>query len=187
MMVHNALSMYVSLRFLSLLLFLKVGEALVQSLHRCGQAMPIYAPRIIPIFIQGAQPSKEEEKGIGSAQEKQQQKEEMEEQAHYRASCLSGLAEICELLGWSLRRYFTEIMDLSMTILTREQQQSQQVGSGDEDSKSKSQASTLVRRAAAYLMERMIKGAGPERILAVWGKNMTEMEQALQRTAERDR
>ena len=150
---------------------MKAGEALVQSLQRCGQSMPVYAPKVIPVLIQGAQPQAdirplEEEEGEDDV-------EQRKEKAHFRASCLSGLADVCELLGWSLRRYLNDIIDLSMGIIKLEQ--------------GHDQPSVLVRRAALFLMQRMLVGTGPERILAVLGKKMTDIEQALKMTSSRDK
>lgn len=71
---------------------------------------------------------------------------ESKERYHFRASCLSNLAEVCQLLRWSLGRFSQDIVDLGVGVLSME--------TGD------SEEATLVRRGAAFLLGRLLRGAG---------------------------
>eukprot|EP00624_Nannochloropsis_granulata_P007641 evm.model.NODE_886_length_11563_cov_32.173485.1 len=204
---------------------LKIAEALVQALQRCGEAMPVYAPKAVPAFIRGSRPpslppsstsSAPAAAPITSSQEEEEEEEEeediekagsVEEEGHYRASCLSGLADVCELLGWSIQRYRTDVLDLALAILTREREE----GSNGESSSSSSrrrrkkktkekgegekgkeesllavarrQAQTLVRRAAVFLLERLLRGLGSQRLLPVVGVSaLQKIMEVLART-----
>jgi hypothetical protein len=133
---------------------LKIGEALVQALQRCGEAMPIYAPKAVPAFIQGGQPSSLPPSSTSStpaaapstttfSQEEEEEEQlkqagAVEEEGHFRASCLSGLADVCELLGWSLQKYRTDVLDLALAVLTREREEgSRSSGSSGSSGKKK--------------------------------------------------
>lgn len=168
---------------------LKAGEALAQSLQRCGEAMPVYASKVLPAFIRGAQPGPamtassasstgEEEAEIVAAL--------VEEEGHFRASCLSGLGDVCEALGWALQRPARDVCGLAAGILAMEQ------GGGAPGSSqvaaARAKALALVRRGAAFLLERLALGLGPARVLAVLGfGGLQEVTEAARRCAERDR
>jgi hypothetical protein len=111
---------------------LKVGEALMQALQRCGEAMPVYASRVMPVLIRGSRPTGStsrgsgpgegggEGPGVGGAErgEWRARAEALEEEGHFRASCLSGMADLMAWMGWSSRLYLTDVLDLVLSILT---------------------------------------------------------------------
>lgn len=70
---------------------------------------------------------------------------ESKERYHFRASCLSNLAEVCELLRWSLGRFSQDIVDLAVGVLLMET--------------SSSEEAILARRGAAFLLSRLLRGA----------------------------
>lgn len=147
---------------------LKIGEAVLLSARRCGEAMPTYAHFYVNAFITAAREWSSsnqgggEERGTGAESLSSpglvgQGSEaevvggrgdslESKERYHFRASCLSNLAEVCQLLGWSLGRFSQDIVDLGVGILSME---------GGE-----SEEATLARRGAAFLLGRLLKGAG---------------------------
>lgn len=161
---------------------LKVGEALIQALQRCGEAMPVYAPKAVPAFIKGSQPSSSSSSSFQKNKEEEEDAGAVEEEGHFRASCLSGLADVCELLGWSLQRYRSDVVDLAVSVLTHEREK----GGGSSEARAK--ARTLVRRAAAFLLERLVLGLGSERLLSVLGlPTLQEIMKVLDRTAAEDK
>lgn len=93
--------------FLRLFVFwqrLKIGEAVVLSARRCGEAMPKYAHYYVNAFVAAArerQGATEGAEGPPAAADALEGKE----RSHFRASCLSNLAEVCQLLRWSLGRF----------------------------------------------------------------------------------
>lgn len=135
---------------LSLSQRLKIGEAVVLSARRCGEAMPKYAHYYVNAFVCGAReraglsmsasssssldvggvdPSASNNAGASlgnplpptplSSREDANLTEgdeaslEWRERAHFRASCLSSLAEVCQLLRWSLGR-FSQVQSLKL-------------------------------------------------------------------------
>lgn len=70
---------------------------------------------------------------------------ESKERYHFRASCLSNLAEVCQLLRWSLGRFSQDIVDLAVGVLLMET--------------SSSEEAILARRGAAFLLSRLLRGA----------------------------
>lgn len=159
---------------------LKVGEALVQSLQRCGEAMPVYAPRVLPAFIKGGQP--------GPAMVEGEVLGAVLEEAHFRASCLSGLGDVCECLGWSLQRHVHDVCGLATGILAVEARTARPRGDCDKEVAAvRAKAQALVRRGAAFLLERLALGLGPSRVLAVLEPALLqEVAAVAQRAAERD-
>lgn len=73
---------------------------------------------------------------------------ESKERYHFRASCLSNLAEVCQLLRWSLGRFSQDIVDLAVGVLLMET--------------SSSEEAILARRGAAFLLSRLLRGAGSD-------------------------
>jgi len=187
--------------------------------------MPVYAPKAVPAFIQGSQPSSLPPSSISSTpaataaaatttvSQEENEEEEMEkvgaveEEGHFRASCLSGLADVCELLRWALQKYRTDVLDLAFGILTREREEGssssssssrrkeRKEGGGEEEAEAplvvaQRKARMLVRRAAAFLLERLVRGLGSERLLSVLGlSTLQQIMEVLVRTegyGERD-
>jgi hypothetical protein len=97
---------------------LNVGESILQVARRLGQALPKYADKFFGALLGSAQRDRE---------------------ALLRASSLSNIAEVCELLRWSLLPYIEEIMAMVFTIL--------QVEKDD-----------YVRRGSVNLLKQLFKG-----------------------------
>ena len=143
---------------------LKIGEAVVLSARRCGEAMPRYARFYVNAFVAAARErsDREGEAGGGSggavggagAIGVHGDSLESRERYHFRASCLSNLAEVCQLLRWSLGRSSLDVVDLGVGILSMET--------------GRSEEAVLARRGAAFLLGRLLKGAG-EDVLQVGG------------------
>lgn len=171
--------------------------------RRCGEAMPKYAPQMIPAFILGARPppkvrhhlilnpqsptqmdlahelticpsfvvvdtSQSPAAAVGS--------DEGWEVCNFRASCLSNLAEVCGLLGWSLQRYVEDVCDLGLGILRIETYARGQEGQ---------QGRELVRRGAVFLLTRMIAGT-EARLLSLLPRQLPDVARVLERAAEQD-
>lgn len=176
---------------------LKVGEALAQSLQRCGEATPVYAPRVLPAFIRGAQPGPGFWRRVGHDGGGMGAVEAVEEEAHFRASCLSALGDVCEALGWSLQRRAHDIVELATGVLALEQGRrgagaasSSGAGAGDDEAAAAGRARALavVRRGAAFLLERVALGLGPSRVVPVLGlEGLQAATEAARRASERDR
>ena len=185
---------------------LKIGEAVLLSARRCGDAMPKYAHLYVNAFVVAARerlpsgsssssssdgtvssgdrtcsggsgapggggrglpaPSGEEaSKGSATSLESK-------ERSHFRASCLSNLAEVCQLLRWSLGRFSQDIVDLGVGVLSME------TGASEE--------ATLARRGASFLLGRLVRGAGGDVLQVVPAAELRAVYRALKRSAERD-
>ena len=165
---------------------LKIGEAVVLSARRCGEAMPKYARFYVNAFVAAARERSDGERGPGggtsaspdgigpkSGPESSSSSSmldgggggggrgtggagaiggddslESRERYHFRASCLSNLAEVCQLLRWSLGRSSQDVVGLGVGILLMETASSEEA--------------VLARRGAAFLLGRLLKGAGEE-------------------------
>eukprot|EP00752_Nemacystus_decipiens_P002917 g2714.t1 len=188
---------------------LKIGEAVLLSARRCGDAMPKYAHLYVNAFVVAARerlpsgggsdgtgtsgdrtcsgsgsscgggapggegsggastPPGEREAGKGSATSL-----ESKERCHFRASCLSNLAEVCQLLQWSLGRFSQDVVDLGVGVLSME------TGPSEE--------ATLARRGASFLLGRLLRGAGEDVLQVVPAAELRAVYRALRRCAERD-
>ena len=201
---------------LSLSQRLKIGEAVVLSARRCGDAMPKYAHLFVNAFVVGARerstrdrsgagnrtspgslatrkkascsegtahraelkgqsiaatnveqdgrggvgrslgPKEFDERAGGDIErdgtvdngESLEMSLESRERYHFRASCLSNLAEVCQLLRWSLGKFSQDIVDLGVGVLRMET--------------SSSEEAVLARRGAAFLLSRLLQGAGSD-------------------------
>lgn len=74
------------------------------SARRCGETMPKYAHYYVNAFVAAArerQGATEGAEGPSSSAGALESKE----RSYFRASCLSNLAEVCQLLRWSLGRF----------------------------------------------------------------------------------
>lgn len=179
---------------------LKIGEAVLLSARRCGEAMPKYAHFYVNAFVVAARerslPSGggdggafDEEKNsvapggaaaaagsgggeIGTAKGPPSSLES-KERYHFRASCLSNLAEVCQLLRWSLGRFSQDVVDLGVGVLSME------TGASEE--------ATLARRGASFLLGRLLRGAGGDVLRVVPAAELRAVYRALRRCAEGDR
>ncbi|CAM9321648.1 unnamed protein product, partial [Ectocarpus fasciculatus] len=111
--------------------------------------------------------------GTAEVNEKPPSLLESKERYHFRASCLSNLAEVCQLLRWSLGRYSHDIVDLAAGVLSME------TGGSEE--------STLARRGASFLLGRVLRGAGGDVLEMVPAAELRVAYRALKRAAESDR
>ncbi|CAM9121933.1 unnamed protein product [Laminaria digitata] len=192
---------------------LKIGEAVVLSARRCGEAMPKYSRFYINAFVAAARERSDGEGGAGGAgtsaspggippkggtesSSKSASSSmldggdgggkgaeaagavggdcslESRERYHFRASCLSNLAEVCQLLRWSLGRSSQDVVGLGVGILSME------TGSSEE--------AVLARRGAAFLLGRLLKGAGEDVLQIVPAADLRSAYRAVKRTAEHD-
>lgn len=97
---------------------------------------------------------------------------ETKERYYFRASCLSNLAEVCQLLRWSLGRFSQDVVDLGVGVLSME------TGPSEE--------ATLARRGAAFLLGRLLRGAGGDVLRVVPAAELRVIFRALKRAAEGD-
>jgi HEAT repeat protein len=74
---------------------LKIGEAFLQIAQRLGEALPKYAATLVPIFLAGCR----------------------DPDPLVRASALSNLAELCELLHYALLPFLEEIVSCVQSLL----------------------------------------------------------------------
>lgn len=153
---------------------LKIGEAVLLSARRCGDAMPKYAHLYVNAFVVAARERLSpptlagEEAGYGPPTSSLESKE----RCHFRASCLSNLAEVCQLLRWSLGRFSQDIVDLGVGVLSME------TGASEE--------ATLARRGASFLLARLLRGAGGDVLQVVPSAELRAVYRALKRSTERD-
>ncbi|CAM9294735.1 unnamed protein product [Scytosiphon promiscuus] len=165
---------------------LKIGEAVVLSARRCGDAMPKYAHFYVNAFVVAARersPSRQDTAGAStggveakgapsSLSSSSPSSLESKERYHFRASCLSNLAEVCQLLRWSLGRFSQDLVGLGVGILSAE------TGASEE--------ATLARRGASFLLGRVVRGAGEDVLEMVPAAELRSAYRALKRCAEGD-
>ncbi|CAM9178721.1 unnamed protein product [Ectocarpus sp. 13 AM-2016] len=182
---------------------LKIGEAVLLSARRCGDAMPKYAHLFVNAFVVAARERSSDGNGgggggggggpggdaasaspgsaaviRGTAAEVNQKSSsssslESKERYHFRASCLSNLAEVCQLLRWSLGRFSYDVVDLAAGVLSTE------TGGSEE--------STLARRGASFLLGRVLRGASGDVLEILPAAELRVAYRALTRAAESDR
>ncbi|CAN0240906.1 unnamed protein product [Pylaiella littoralis] len=216
---------------LSLSQRLKIGEAVLLSARRCGEAVPKYAHYYVNAFVVAARersaPSDSSSgSGMGSSSSSRggalggggkgrvstftdggggdggdiggpdgdvddegsrplssssspppppspSPSLESKERCYFRASCLSNLAEVCQLLRWSLGRFSQDVVDLGVGVLSME------TGPSEE--------ATLARRGASFLLGRLLRGAGGDVLRVVPAAELRVTFRALKRAAEGDR
>ena len=132
---------------------LKLAEAVMFAARKCGEAMPKYGKYFVSCFVSGAR------KRAGSVVS------DAQDEVDFRCSCLSNLAEVCELLHWSLRPYATDVTDLVCSILEMEDVAG-------------------VRRGSAFVITRIIAGCGADLPRIV--HDMTRIRNVLKNAANRD-
>ncbi|EGG14080.1 hypothetical protein DFA_11843 [Cavenderia fasciculata] len=99
---------------------MKIGESLVQISQRCGDTLPYYAPSLMNCFLVGCR-----DKRVG-----------------VRASSLSNLATMCELLkSFGIDQYLVEILSCLNSMLTSERE-------------------IEVRRGAIFVYQLLLRGFG---------------------------
>ncbi|EGC31098.1 hypothetical protein DICPUDRAFT_95597 [Dictyostelium purpureum] len=76
---------------------MKIGESLIQISQRFGEALPKYADKLVPTFLQGCK---------------------AQEAVGVRTSSLSNLSTLCEMLHYSIDSYLVEILHCANTILS---------------------------------------------------------------------
>lgn len=168
---------------------LKIGEAVVLSARRCGDAMPKYAHFYVNAFVVAARERSsppltgntgtqtntgevEATKTSSSSPSSSTWSLESKERYHFRASCLSNLAEVCQLLRWSLGRFSQDLVGLGVGILSAEP------GASEE--------ATLARRGASFLLGRVLLGAGGDVLEMVPAAELRAAYRALKRSADGD-
>ncbi len=157
---------------------LKIGEAVLLSARRCGEAMPKYAHFYVNAFVVAARERSSTSDGGGGGGDADAAKGppsplESRERYHFRASCLSNLAEVCQLLRWSLGRFSQDVVGLGVGVLSME------TGASEE--------ATLARRGASFLLGRLLRGAGGDVLRVVPAAELRAAYRALRRCAESDR
>ncbi|GAM18866.1 hypothetical protein SAMD00019534_020410 [Acytostelium subglobosum LB1] len=100
---------------------MKIGESLVQISQRCGDALPQYSSKLFHSFFLGCR-----DNSVG-----------------VRASSLSNLATLCELLKFSIDQYMVELFGCLEGILRSEKE-------------------VEVRRGAIFVFQLLLKGIGME-------------------------
>ncbi|CAM9547766.1 unnamed protein product [Chrysoparadoxa australica] len=128
---------------------IKLGEALVLTARRCGEATPKYAHHFVAAFVKGA---------------RERVAAEDREGALFRASCLSNLAEVCRQLHWSIRSYAVDVTDLALGILALERSANEQ--------------DVKIRRGALFLLASITEALGDD-ILQIMPELLTPMLRAL--------
>eukprot|EP01133_Synstelium_polycarpum_P008955 gene8955-10501_t len=98
---------------------MKLGESLVQISQRCGEALPHYAQSLFNCFFMGCRDA-----SVG-----------------VRASSLSNIATMCELLKFAIDAYLVETIECITSILRGERE-------------------VEVRRGAIYVFQLLLKGLG---------------------------
>lgn len=130
---------------------IRIGEALASSARRAGQLLPVFAPQLILAFCNGASGRsdnianvKVDEQGRyrTPAQRKAIAKIKPPEEllTMFRTSCLSNLADVSAQAPWAAFKYASSVVALAKGTLTFDKQVS-------------------ARRAAAYVLLKMIEGA----------------------------
>ncbi|ETW03011.1 hypothetical protein H310_05446 [Aphanomyces invadans] len=88
---------------------IKVGEALVFTARRCGAMMPKYGRAFVHGYL-----------GCIRRHPQATKMQDSLEEATFRASCLSNLAEVCGLLQWAIHPYITDVVACVRGILDTE-------------------------------------------------------------------
>eukprot|EP00612_Vaucheria_litorea_P002299 CAMPEP_0171457516 /NCGR_PEP_ID=MMETSP0945-20130129/3570_1 /TAXON_ID=109269 /ORGANISM="Vaucheria litorea, Strain CCMP2940" /LENGTH=802 /DNA_ID=CAMNT_0011983153 /DNA_START=489 /DNA_END=2897 /DNA_ORIENTATION=+ len=131
---------------------IKVGEAILFSVRRSGEAIPKYSKYFVHAFVEGAK-------------ERNEFNVDDFNRMLFRESCISNLAEIAAHLKWSFKPYAYDVINLALGIIKLED-------------KKKDEESVGLRRAATYLLYRTIEGIGPS-ILEIIPTMMSNIYQLL--------
>ncbi len=108
---------------------LKIGEAAVLIAQRCGETLPVFAPQLMDCFLRGIR----------------------DPVAAVRASSLSNIGFMCEILHWALHPYICELVLAVKSVL-------------------QSEHDILVRRAAVVVLALVICGLGADVFALVRGQ-----------------
>lgn len=149
---------------------IKLSEAVLFSARRCGETLPVYAKPLLYAFLDCVR-DREEVSHPNSG--------DCVGRATFRASCLSNVAEVCVLLGWSLEPFVLDVLTCAFGIL-----QFETVRKGPSNSSSNTKqfegSDTIspvvtIRRAAVFLLKYLIQMLGwklidliPERLHALY-------------------
>lgn len=123
---------------------LKLGETLVRVCERCGETLPKYGHHFVSTFLAGAQSTL----------------------SNLRASSLSNLASVCELMRFSLHPFIHDIVNVLAERLR-----------GD--------PSADVRLGCLFVLSRLFAGMGVES-LELLAERLKEIHQLLRHTSEID-
>lgn len=116
---------------------MKLGEALVNATRNCGDMVPRFSQHLLPALLTGVKDS----------------------EPLIRASSLSNLGEVCQLLRFSLGPVVHEIFSCLSAVL-------------------KTDEACEVRRAAVLVVTLLLRGLG-KNIMEVLGSTLKEMYQLL--------
>nr|CCA25643.1 conserved hypothetical protein [Albugo laibachii Nc14] len=134
---------------------IKLSEAILFSARRCGESLPVYSKPLLYAFLECARP-KQDSRCLNFS--------DYVRRATFRASCLSNVAEICVLLGWSLEPFVVDVLTCAFGILQIETVENEASNSlpdsgqlGDSDMVS---PTITIRRAAVFLLKYLIQMLG---------------------------
>jgi hypothetical protein len=116
---------------------LKIGEALMKVARRCGEALPHHAGMFLPALLRGGR----------------------DPEPLVRASSLSALATMCQLLRFSVHSFIGGLLECITCVLTTDRQ-------------------TEPQRAAVFLLQLLLKGLGHD-IFDALGGSSTEVLKLL--------
>ncbi|OQR97579.1 hypothetical protein ACHHYP_10179 [Achlya hypogyna] len=133
---------------------IKLSEALMFAARRCGEVLPAYARGFVYAYLHAIRTPTRDVESL--------------EDATFRASCLSNLAEVCGLLRWAIHPFLADVLLCVKGVLEVE--------------RGRSDAHVALRRGAVFVLHQLLTLMGRE-VFEIAAEHMTPIYRMLKLVA----